>query len=82
MVAIINETLINFVPICDIEIAMPAMNNLPQGLEGFGRASPHGQAPLGHRPWKPNETRKNEMVFIGRNLDAAQLKEDFRGCLV
>ncbi|MBE9062610.1 GTP-binding protein [cf. Phormidesmis sp. LEGE 11477] len=34
------------------------------------------------RPWKPEETRKNELVFIGRNLDADRLKEDFRACLV
>jgi G3E family GTPase len=34
------------------------------------------------RPWKEGETRKNELVFIGRNLDEAQLKEDFRQCLV
>ncbi len=34
------------------------------------------------RPWKPGETRKNELVFIGRNLDEAQLKEDFRACLI
>ena len=34
------------------------------------------------RPWKSNEERKNELVFIGRNLDEAQLKEDFRACLV
>ncbi len=34
------------------------------------------------RPWKENETRKNELVFIGRNLNEAQLKEDFRACLV
>jgi G3E family GTPase len=34
------------------------------------------------RPWKPGETRKNELVFIGRNLNEAQLKEDFRACLV
>ncbi|WP_414562264.1 MULTISPECIES: CobW family GTP-binding protein [unclassified Anabaena] len=34
------------------------------------------------RPWKPNETRKNELVFIGRNLDEAQLKQDFRACFV
>jgi G3E family GTPase len=33
------------------------------------------------RPWKPHETRKNELVFIGRNLDEAQLREDFRSCL-
>jgi G3E family GTPase len=34
------------------------------------------------RPWKEGETRKNELVFIGRNLDEAQLREDFRQCLV
>jgi G3E family GTPase len=34
------------------------------------------------RPWKPTETRKNELVFIGRNLNEAQLREDFRACLV
>jgi G3E family GTPase len=34
------------------------------------------------RPWKPNEARKNELVFIGRNLDETQLKEGFRACLV
>jgi len=33
------------------------------------------------RPWKAGE-RKNELVFIGRNLDEAQLREDFRACLV
>lgn len=34
------------------------------------------------RPWKLNETRKNELVFIGRNLDEGELREGFRGCLV
>ena len=34
------------------------------------------------RPWKANEPRKNELVFIGRNLNEAQLREDFRACLV
>jgi G3E family GTPase len=34
------------------------------------------------RPWKPEETRKNELVFIGRNLDETQLKKDFRSCLL
>jgi G3E family GTPase len=34
------------------------------------------------RPWKPNETRKNELVFIGRNLNETELREDFRQCLV
>jgi G3E family GTPase len=33
------------------------------------------------RPWKPTETRKNELVFIGRNLNEAQLKQDFLACL-
>jgi G3E family GTPase len=34
------------------------------------------------RPWKNNETRKNELVFIGRNLDGTQLKTDFLACMV
>lgn len=34
------------------------------------------------RPWKPTETRKSELVFIGRNLDEAELREGFRACLV
>jgi G3E family GTPase len=34
------------------------------------------------RPWKKNETRKNELVFIGRNLDEAKLKADFLTCMV
>ncbi|MEO1402835.1 MAG: GTP-binding protein [Cyanobacteria bacterium J06635_1] len=34
------------------------------------------------RPWKPSEARKSELVFIGRNLDEAKLKEGFRACLV
>ena len=33
------------------------------------------------RFWKASETRKNELVFIGRNLDADRLREDFRACL-
>jgi G3E family GTPase len=34
------------------------------------------------RPWKPSETPKNELVFIGRNLDEMSLAEGFRACLV
>ncbi|RUS97578.1 cobalamin biosynthesis protein CobW [Dulcicalothrix desertica PCC 7102] len=33
------------------------------------------------RAWKESETRKNELVFIGRNLDEAKLKQDFLSCL-
>jgi G3E family GTPase len=33
------------------------------------------------RLWKENETRKNELVFIGRNLDGTQLKADFLSCM-
>ncbi len=33
------------------------------------------------RPWKEEETRNNELVFIGRNLDEAELREDFKQCL-
>ncbi len=34
------------------------------------------------RHWKATETRKNELVFIGRHLNENQLKKDFRKCLV
>ncbi|MEG4580412.1 GTP-binding protein [Microcoleus sp. MON1_C5] len=34
------------------------------------------------RPWKATETPKNELVFIGRNLNENQLRDDFRKCLV
>ncbi len=33
------------------------------------------------RPWKENETRKNELVFIGRNLDEVKLREEFKACV-
>jgi G3E family GTPase len=34
------------------------------------------------RPWKENELRKNQLVFIGRHLDHDQLRDGFRLCLV
>ncbi|ACB50838.1 hypothetical protein cce_1488 [Crocosphaera subtropica ATCC 51142] len=34
------------------------------------------------RLWKPEEIRRNELVFIGRNLDEMQLKEELKACLV
>ncbi|KAM3113354.1 CobW family GTP-binding protein [Phormidesmis sp. 146-33] len=34
------------------------------------------------RLWRPDETRKNELVFIGRNLDEAVLREGFKACFV
>jgi G3E family GTPase len=33
------------------------------------------------RAWKPEESRKNELVFIGRNLDPEQLRKEFQTCL-
>ncbi|MEM1309952.1 MAG: GTP-binding protein [Cyanobacteria bacterium P01_D01_bin.71] len=33
------------------------------------------------KPWRPDESRRNELVFIGRNLDEAALREGFAGCL-
>jgi G3E family GTPase len=32
------------------------------------------------RPWRPAEERMNEIVFIGRNLDAAALRAGFEDC--
>jgi G3E family GTPase len=34
------------------------------------------------RPWRCDETRGNELVFIGRNLDRQALQDGFRACLV
>jgi G3E family GTPase len=34
------------------------------------------------KPWKPDENRRNEMVFIGRDLHEATLKKGFQSCLV
>jgi G3E family GTPase len=32
------------------------------------------------QPWKPGERRYSRMVFIGRNLDEAKLREGFEAC--
>jgi G3E family GTPase len=34
------------------------------------------------RPWADGEPRTNRLVFIGRNLDRAELERSFRACLV
>jgi G3E family GTPase len=34
------------------------------------------------RDWRVDEQRKNELVFIGRDLDEAKLRADFTRCLV
>ena len=33
------------------------------------------------KPWKPDESRSNELVFIGRNLNEAELRSGFLTCL-
>ena len=33
------------------------------------------------REWRADEQRKNELVFIGRDLDEAKLRADFTRCL-
>ncbi len=33
------------------------------------------------RSWKPEEERKNELVFIGRNLDRESLQTSFNACI-
>jgi len=37
---------------------------------------------LPDRPWRPDETRVNRLVFIGRDLDRAELTDRFAACLV
>jgi G3E family GTPase len=34
------------------------------------------------RPWRPEEPRLNQLVFIGRKLDRGELNDTFRACLV
>ena len=34
------------------------------------------------KPWSPGEVRRNELVFIGRDLDAASLKAGFESCFM
>ncbi|MEM9005117.1 MAG: GTP-binding protein [Cyanobacteria bacterium P01_F01_bin.86] len=34
------------------------------------------------KPWRSGETRRNELVFIGRNLDADELRAGFADCLI
>lgn len=34
------------------------------------------------KPWRSGETRRSELVFIGRNLDEAELRAGFESCLV
>lgn len=36
----------------------------------------------GDRPWQKQEIRKNEMVFIGRNLNEAGIRQGFLSCMV
>jgi G3E family GTPase len=33
------------------------------------------------RPWKLEETRRSQVIFIGRNLDRAELQKGFEACL-
>ena len=34
------------------------------------------------RVWKPQEQRKSELVFIGRNLDRKMMESQFQDCVV
>jgi G3E family GTPase len=34
------------------------------------------------RPWQPDEVRRNELVFIGRDLDELELRLGFSECLM
>ena len=33
------------------------------------------------KPWRSDEIRRNELVFIGRDLDEAALRAGFQSCL-
>ncbi|OIT40268.1 PREDICTED: COBW domain-containing protein 1-like [Nicotiana attenuata] len=46
-----------------------------QGVHDIFQGSPD-------RPWRSDEARTNKIVFIGKNLDAKELEEGFKGCLI
>ncbi|XP_016506567.1 uncharacterized protein LOC107824330 [Nicotiana tabacum] len=46
-----------------------------QGVHDIFQGSPD-------RPWRSDEPRTNKIVFIGKNLDAKELEEGFKGCLI
>jgi G3E family GTPase len=33
------------------------------------------------RPWKFGEQKRNQLIFIGRNLDRVELNAGFQACL-
>jgi G3E family GTPase len=33
------------------------------------------------RAWKPAETRRSQLIFIGRNLDRGELNAGFKDCI-
>lgn len=34
------------------------------------------------RPWRSPQVRRNQLIFIGRNLDEVELRQGFRSCVV
>lgn len=46
-----------------------------QGVHDIFQGSPD-------RPWGPNESRINKIVFIGKNLEAETLEKGFKACLL
>ncbi|KAF9617066.1 hypothetical protein IFM89_033171 [Coptis chinensis] len=46
-----------------------------QGVHDIFQGSPD-------RPWGPDESRINKIVFIGKNLDAEALEKGFKSCLL
>ena len=33
------------------------------------------------KPWSPNENRESRLVFIGRNIDESELRQQFDACM-
>lgn len=62
------------VPAQHISLGCP-LPLLPQGVHMLFEGMPD-------RPWKEGEKRTSKMVFIGKDLDGALLKEGFEACRV
>ncbi|KAF5182639.1 plastid transcriptionally active [Thalictrum thalictroides] len=58
-----------------LETNIPLGLSMEQGVHDIFQGSPD-------RPWGPEESRINKIVFIGKNLDAETLEKGFKACLL
>lgn len=60
-----------------MSVFLPPWSHAPgwQGVHALFEGAPD-------RRWREDEKRENRIVFIGRNLDAEELRKGFQECLM